>query len=181
MTTPEATTFPTIEPATAEHDTDTFGGPEEATVSPEPSHEVSWPDNKVIKYSSGHTLEFNNTPNNEYIRIKHGTKRTKILFTKDGDIDIISEGDLYLKAREDHLQASKNRVEEVYGDYTLDVKGDYTVTVGGVMKFQLSDQIQIESFDGFKLSSVIDNEVFNFTLKDRAYNDTFFSEGAGFA
>lgn len=179
MTTPEASIFPIIQPPTSEHPVVTHGGPEETNSSPEPDHEVKWPDNKVFKFSSGHTLEFNNTDSSEYIRVKHGKRETKLFMTKDGTLDVAVEGDMIQNVQGETKLVTGSANTLINGDYFLDVKGDFTIRVGGTMKFELTESIELESFDGFDVKLYVENSIFNVVppygddLLDELYGDEF--------
>jgi hypothetical protein len=82
-----------------------------------------YPNNKVLKTKSGHILEFDDTPNYERINLYH----------KSGTyIEINNEGRLVIKSVNDSLElTTKNKIEYVKGNYTLEVKGNLSIKADG--------------------------------------------------
>ena len=80
-------------------------------ISPQPEIEYFY--NKVTKYHGGHKIEYNTTEDNEYINIQHGNDTIRLTFFKDGNIEIIQE--------------DGDRLDEVNGDFKVDVKKKYEV------------------------------------------------------
>ncbi len=122
-------------------------GPIELNNSSVEDHEVEYPYNKVTKYESGHTVEYNNTPNNEYIRIAHKIG-TEIIMTKDGDIIIRNSGDADTHTSGNTtIEVGGSMSMNVAGDMNVKVAGDYTVDVRGTMEYKLSDGIQMDVYE----------------------------------
>lgn len=124
-------------------------------------HEVKYPYNKIYKYESGHILEFNNTPNNEYVRIAHKTG-SEIFITKDGDIVIHSlrnantyaDGDVY-------IEAVKDLKINVGGNMDVKVQGDLDFDVRGELRYKLATDIELNSFQYHDTFDTVEHQDMN--------------------
>lgn len=114
------------------------GGPYELDSPYIDDHDVEYPYNKVFKFESGHTLEFNNTPNSEYVIIRHA-KGSMITFDKDGNIMI----DTGLRGDRTDTVAGDFEVN-IGGDYKLNVESDMEVNVGGNLKYVVEGDVDWE-------------------------------------
>lgn len=161
----DAEVFPTLLPATAEHETPKErDGPVETDVPSVEDHEVKYPFNKTFKFSSGHILEFNNTPGNEFVRLAHGPMQTEVIMDKDGGIRILQDGNRYEKVGGNTLvEHTGSYVFKCDSDYTLDIKGDLKFRVGGVLKYETSDEVLMDTFESLPAEAVQNNKELNTT------------------
>lgn len=65
----------------------------EPTPLVNPNYKVMYPYNKVTKYNSGHKLEFNTYPGNEYINLEHGIPKVRMTMMGGGTMEIRQQGD----------------------------------------------------------------------------------------
>ena len=134
-------------------------GPIEQHMSTVEGHKVTYPYNQMTKYESGHIIEHNNTPGNEYVRIAHRTG-SEIIMDKDGNITINSGGvrpnpstsrfgnraDITIKASADLNIIAEQAVNiEAGSDMTVNVAGDLEYNVGGEIVYNLSNEIIMNS------------------------------------
>lgn len=135
------------------------GGPREIHVSTVEGHEVKYPYNQMMKYESGHIMEFNNTPGSEYVRIAHRTG-SEIIMDKDGNITINSGGkrfnpstwetgdpsDITINASADVNIVAEGAISvEAGGDMTVNVAGDLEYNIGGEIVYNLNNEIIMNS------------------------------------
>lgn len=138
-------------------------GPMEQYESTVEGHEVQYPYNNVVKYESGHTVEYNNTAGSEYIRIAHKLG-SEIIFDKDGGITIRAAGS---RQNPSHMSNPNERKTPAdvkiemsgncnivmeqggtissRGDLKFDVGGDMEFNVGGELTYNLNNEIRMNA------------------------------------
>lgn len=155
------------------------GGPYELNSTYLDGHDVTYPYNKVFKFESGHTLEFNNTPNSEYIILRHA-KGAMIAMDKDGNIQI-DTGRLgtYKGNRKDTVAADCE--VSIGGDYKLNVESNMEVRVGGSLKYvvegdlewQIGGGVTQTPFGPLSEQDQAENEALNKEQKDEPVDPEF--------
>ena len=146
-------------------------------------HKVTYPYNQMTKYESGHIIEHNNTPGNEYVRIAHRTG-SEIIMDKDGNITINSGGvrpnpststfgeraDITIKASADLNIIAEQAVNiEAGGDMTVNVAGDLEYNVGGEIVYNLNNEIIMNSHlvvEGVDIEDIGTLEGFDIVTED---------------
>jgi hypothetical protein len=106
--------------------------------------QIQYPYNKAKTFASGHKWEFNETEDNEYINLRHGTTGAYIKMFANGDIQIhtpvrdvnvIAARHINVKTgtRLDSQDPSKNDrfVLNVTGNVHLDIEGDMHTNIKG--------------------------------------------------
>lgn len=106
--------------------------------------QVKYPYNKAKTFACGHKWEFNETEDNEYINLRHGTTGAYIKMFANGDIqvhtpvrdvNVIAARHINVKtgSRLDSQDPSKNHrfVLNVTGNVHLDVEGDMHTNIKG--------------------------------------------------
>lgn len=151
------------------------GGPYEVDSTYLDEHDVTYPYNKVFKFESGHTLEFNNTPNSEYIILRHA-KGAMITMDKDGNIQI----DTGRRGNRKDTVASDCEVS-IGGDYKLNVESNMEVNVGGSLKYvveggldwQIGGGVTQTPFGPVSEQDQAENEALNKEQKDEPVDPEF--------
>ena len=159
------------------------GGPVEIHMSTVEGHKVKYPYNQMMKYESGHIVEYNNTPGNEYVRIAHRVG-SEIIMDKDGNITINSGGvranpstketsdpaDITIKATADINIVADGAVNiEAGGDMTVNVAGDLEYNVGGEIVYNLNNEIIMNSHlvvEGVDIEDIGTLEGFDIVTED---------------
>lgn len=155
------------------------GGPYELDSPSLDGHDVEYPYNKVFKFESGHTLEFNNTPNSEYIIIRHA-KGSMITFDKDGNITI----DTSLRGNRTDTIANDLEVK-IGGDYKLNVGGDMEVNVDGDLNYVVEGAVDWKvgggvtqtPFDPLSAGDQAENEALNKEQSDAPIDSVDVDQG----
>lgn len=100
-----------------------------------------YPLNQVIETLSGHVIEYNDTPENPRILIKH-TSGSGIDMRPDGTIVVSSHGDGKVEVNHGghKLVVTGDGQLHFSGDLTLNVGGDFNVNVGGSFNVQAKEE-----------------------------------------
>jgi hypothetical protein len=125
-----------------------------------------YPYNHVTQSESGHSIEMDDTPNQERIRIQHGKKPSFIELQATGDVvhkivgdgyeiiagnkNIIISGFCNITINGDcnmHVLGDKN--EKVDGDYNLIVSGEYNLRSHGEISISSDDDVSISASEEF--------------------------------
>jgi hypothetical protein len=143
-----------------------------------------YPYNNVQQTESGHSIEMDDTPNQERIRIQHGKKPSFIEMQATGDVvhkivgdgyeiiagnkNVIISGFCNITINGDcnmHVLGSKN--EKIDGDYNCIVVGEYNLRSGKEISISSDDDISIaanENFGGSIRMSAAENLYLNADL-----------------
>jgi len=95
------------------------------TVGPEPksSFAAKYPYNDSRITKSGHSIEFDDTPESERIRIRHNS---------GSYVEMNSSGDFIIKAKNNSFDIStKNKTIYIGGDGSMEIKGSLDINVEG--------------------------------------------------
>jgi hypothetical protein len=94
-----------------------------------------YPYNNITQTESGHTIELDDTPGKERVRIHHGISESFIEMHPDGDIVIKSEKDEYeITVRDKNVLVKGQLNITVLGDAVFDITGDKIEYVKGNYK-----------------------------------------------
>lgn len=93
-----------------------------------------YPYNQMFQSESGHTVEFDDTPGRERVRVQH-RKETFVEMHPNGDLVIKSEGNQYEITVKDRNILVKGQCNiTVLGDAVIDIQGDKTERIKGNFK-----------------------------------------------
>ena len=101
----------------------------------------SYPHNDVKATTSGHMLEFDDTPGRERINIFHRTG-SFIEIQPDGDIKI-NTNRMFMTVKESSIHIEGAKDESVSGDFRLSITGDALVNIGGDAKIQTQGSLDL--------------------------------------
>jgi len=119
-------------PVLAQGDADTTVQPvyHATGIAPDP-YRAKYPYNHVFKTLSGHTVEFDNTPDQERIKLFHSSG-TFVDIDKDGNVRIKVVGNVYTEVDGDVSERIHGNVTRIIeGDHTQYVEGNETLNVDG--------------------------------------------------
>jgi len=125
---------------------------------PSPGYNAVYPYNRVIETAGGHSIELDDSPGGERIRIWH-TKGSYVEMHQSGAVVLKATNDLWLGAEGNICIVGKSRqlikIEgdavlsvdgnmsfEVNGDMRQTVRGNYELSVGGQLNLNGSEEIQ---------------------------------------
>ena len=143
-----------------------------------------YPLNQVIETLSGHVIEYNDTPENPRILIKH-TSGSGIDMRPDGTIVVSSHGDGKVEVNHGghKLVVSGDGQLHFSGDLTLNVGGDFNLNVGGSFNVQSKEETKTingpsrDLYFGNKYTSIVgsrqDFMTENHTSAALGYRDTY--------
>jgi GH24 family phage-related lysozyme (muramidase) len=154
---------------------------------PEPAYNAQYPFNRVTETAAGHSVELDDTPGSERIRVYH-TTGSFVEIDSRGSMNIKTVGDRYdinernshtyvggkniLTIEGDHRVLVKgNKIEEVYGDYRQVIHGNHEVTVAGQMNFNASDEIQARA-----AKITLESNIENFSIRSAKAVNVFSGE-----
>ena len=101
---------------------------------PDIPNQSVYPKNRVIKTSSGHLIELDNTPGRERIHVRHRSG-TKVEMRPNGSIKIISAKDRYSAiAGDEELVVRGNTNVVLESDATVRIEGDMELQIDGDLK-----------------------------------------------
>lgn len=109
-----------------------------------------YPNNKVFKTKSGHTIEFDDTEGATRIRIAHKSESQKI-WADNGDVEETIKGNLLIIVDQDatiHVKGNANQkidgnytkivdgnvIEKITGNYQTQIDGNYSTSIKGRRK-----------------------------------------------
>lgn len=143
-----------------------------------------YPLNQVIETLSGHVIEYNDTPENPRILIKH-TSGSGIDMRPDGTIVVSSHGDGKVEVNHGghKLIVSGDGQLHFSGDLTLNVGGDFNLNVGGSFNVQSKEETKTingpsrDLYFGNKYTSIVgsrqDFMTENHTSAALGFRDTY--------
>jgi hypothetical protein len=143
-----------------------------------------YPLNQVIETLSGHVIEYNDTPENPRILIKH-TSGSGIDMRPDGTIVVSSHGDGKVEVNHGghKLVVTGDGQLHFSGDLTLNVGGDFNVNVGGSYNVQAKEETKTingpsrDLYFGNKYTSIVgsrqDFMTENHTSAALGFRDTY--------
>ncbi len=161
------------------------GGSSQENTSPQ--NKVEYPKNYVKCTSAGHTIEMNNTPEGERVRVLNGNGNFLDLDEKNNnnlvsynDTYILSDHNLVIKVGED--VKSDRAVIQIIGDCNITVEGDmhtecegdrydqvngnYQIQCGGVFSVRAEENMALQSQNQMKLQSNSYENKTTFLLND---------------
>lgn len=145
---------------------------------------TKYPLNQVIETISGHVIEYNDTPENPRILIKH-TSGSGIDMRPDGSVLVTSHGDGKVEVNHGGHKLIVTGDGQLYfsGDLTLNVGGNFNLNVGGSFNIQAKDETKTISgpsrdlYFGNKYTSIVgsrqDFMTENYTSAALGYRDEF--------
>jgi type VI secretion system secreted protein VgrG len=131
---------------------------------------ASYPNNQVLRTSSGHLVELDNTEGSERINIVHKSG-TWIEFHPDGSLVFGVQGRRYTLIEqndEQHIKGDRhivvdgddtkkvtgNIIEEITGDFTVEITGDGNTNVTGMQTLESTGTTTIKSTGDMTVQSV---------------------------
>lgn len=149
---------------------------DETWSEPPSPYAAKYPFNRVVETSSGHTVELDDTPGAERIRIFHrsgsflevdsrGTKVDKTVADKyeinDRNMHVYVGGKSVVYVNGDsQLYVNGNMTEEIAGDCRRIVHGNFELSVGGQLNLNGSEEIQARA-----AKVTVESNVENISLK----------------
>ncbi len=125
---------------------------------PVPGYNAVYPYNRVIETAGGHSIELDDSPGGERIRIWHSKgsfvemhqsgamvikAANDLWLGAEGNICIVSKTQQYIKVEGDAVMSvDGNMAFEVNGDMRHTVGGNYELSVGGQLNLNASEEIQ---------------------------------------
>lgn len=128
---------------------------EKNVLGPEPPdpYNAKYPHNRVIKTKSGHTIELDDTPDNERVHIYHKAG-TYIEIDKEGRLSIRTTGDSYEVVEGDkHVYVEGNMFVQVKGDQKTIVEGAITQTTKKTAKIVAAEKLDLSGKTGIKIQT----------------------------
>lgn len=131
-------------------------------LGPEPksAYKAEYPFNRVLRTRSGHTIELDDTPENERVHIYHKSG-SYVEINKDGRIVIKSVDDSYsITGANQTVFVEGNTNVQVRGDLNAMVEGDVKIAskknmdiaVGGTLAINAQNGVSIKSGSGIAMS-----------------------------
>jgi len=126
-----------------------------------------YPYNNITQTESGHSIELDDTPNGERIRVQHGKSNTFFEMNASGDFVIRIERDGYeiiagnknvsvngtcniTIAGDCNMQVQGNMNTQVNGDYNLTVAGKTNIRSVGELSLSSDDDVDIAANENFE-------------------------------
>lgn len=143
-----------------------------------------YPLNQVIETLSGHVIEYNDTPENPRILIKHNSG-SGVDMRPDGTILVTSHGEGKVEVNHGGHKLVVTGDGQLYfsGDLTLNVGGDFNLNVGGSFNVQAKDETKTingpsrDLYFGNKYTSIVgsrqDFMTENYTSAALGYRDVY--------
>jgi hypothetical protein len=143
-----------------------------------------YPLNQVIETLSGHVIEYNDTPENPRILIKHNTG-SGVDMRPDGTILVTSHGQGKVEVNHGGHKLVVTGDGQLYfsGDLTLNIGGDFNLNVGGSFNVQAKDETKTingpsrDLYFGNKYTSIVgsrqDFMTENYTSAALGYRDEY--------
>lgn len=117
--------------------TDEGGGPKGVRGAPKSTYAGKYPNVRLIKTPSGHSIELDDTPGAERVMVSHSTG-AHVEIVSDGTINIISTGQVRTVAKKADERVAGHKNVEVEGDLTQRVRGSYKMVVDGAYEVTYS-------------------------------------------
>jgi muramidase (phage lysozyme) len=125
---------------------------------PAPGNQSVYPFNRITETAGGHSIELDDTPGAERIRVGHSSgsyiemhqngivvlkSLSDLWFVGEGNINVISKGRNIVKVEGDAIiSVDGNMIQEVNGDMRQIVRGNYELSVAGQLNLNGSEEIQ---------------------------------------
>jgi hypothetical protein len=137
----------------------------------DPDHPPLYPHNQIFDSESGHSIQLDDTPGRERVRIQHGKSKNFIEMHPNGDqvVKVFGENfDITIGKKNVYVTGACNIVVngdcnmQVNGDYNQEVNGDYNLAVKGKMNVRGVKDISISGDSDVSISA---NEKFGGALR----------------
>jgi len=137
----------------------------------DPDHPPLYPHNQIFDSESGHSVQLDDTPGRERVRIQHGKSKNFIEMHPNGDqvVKVFGENfDITIGKKNVYVTGTCNIVVkgdcnmQVDGDFNQEVNGDYNLAVKGKMNVRSVKDISISGDSDVGISA---NEKFGGALR----------------
>lgn len=122
-------------------------------IEPDPAFKAEYPNNRVIRTRSGHTIELDDTPDSQRVHIRHSSG-SKIEMRPDGSIVIKSVGDsLEIVGENKKIAVNGNCRVDVKGNLEAVTQGNALITSEGDFTIASKRHLFLQGTLGIKVSS----------------------------
>lgn len=122
-------------------------------VEPDPSFKAEYPNNRVIRSRTGHTIELDDTPDSPRVHIRHSSG-SKIEMRPDGSIVIKSMGDSFeIVGGVKDVAINGDCNVEVKGNLNAVTQGNATISSQGDLSILAKGRLFLQGMLGVKVSS----------------------------
>jgi hypothetical protein len=137
----------------------------------DPDHPPLYPHNQIFDSESGHSLQLDDTPGRERVRLQHGKSKNFIEMHPNGDqvVKVFGENfDITIGKKNVYVSGACNIVVkgncsmQVDGDFNQEVNGDYNLAVKGKMNVRGVKDISIQGDSDVEIGA---NERFGGSLR----------------
>lgn len=110
---------------------------------PEPSYGTAYPFNKAFESESGHSLEFDDTPNNERITLSHRSGTFQEVYPSGTKVEEVVKNNYKVVFADDHIHIIGRAYIKVDSDAYIKVKGDTFVEAGNDLDAKVSGNMNL--------------------------------------
>jgi hypothetical protein len=137
----------------------------------DPDHPPLYPHNQIFDSESGHSLQLDDTPGRERVRLQHGKSKNFIEMHPNGDqvVKVFGENfDITIGKKNVYVSGDCNIIVkgncsmQVDGDFNQEVNGDYNLAVKGKMNVRGVKDISIQGDSDVEIGA---NERFGGSLR----------------
>jgi hypothetical protein len=137
----------------------------------DPDHPPLYPYNQIFDSESGHSLQLDDTPGRERVRLQHGKSKNFIEMHPNGDqvVKVFGENfDITIGKKNVYVSGACNIIVkgscsmQVDGDFNQEVNGDYNLAVKGKMNVRGVKDISIQGDSDVEIGA---NEKFGGSLR----------------
>ena len=137
----------------------------------DPDHPPLYPHNQIFDSESGHSLQLDDTPGRERVRLQHGKSKNFIEMHPNGDqvVKVFGENfDITIGKKNVYVSGACNIIVkgncsmQVDGDFNQEVNGDYNLAVKGKMNVRGVKDISIQGDSDVEIGA---NERFGGSLR----------------
>ena len=133
---------------------------QEPPSAADPDHPPQFPFNQTWDSESGHSVQLDDTPGRERVRIQHGKSKNFIEMHPDGKqvIKVFGEGfDITIGKKNVYVSGACNIV--VKGDCNMQVDGDFNTEVNGDYNLAVKGKLNMRSVKDTSISSDADASI----------------------
>lgn len=140
---------------------------------PDPVYSTAYPFNKTFESESGHTLEFDDTPNTERVTLSHRSGTFQEIYPSGTKVEEVVKNNYKVVFADDHIHIVGRAYIKVDSDAFIKVKGDTFIDAGNDLDVKVSGKMNLSVLEDLNIRA----KTLNFDIEDDA---TLLSGGSQF-
>lgn len=120
---------------------------------PDPIYSTAYPFNRTFESESGHTLEFDDTPNTERVTLSHRSGTFQEIYPSGTKVEEVVKNNYKVVFADDHIHVVGRAYIKVDSDAYIKVKGDTFIDAGNDLDVKVSGKMNLSVLEDLNIKA----------------------------